>query len=228
MIDMKAIVLFSGGKDSTFSLYKTMQRGIKIKCLVSIIPENPESYMYHFPNIELTEMQARALGIELLTKSTPGEKEKELKELTEALDLLRGTADLNVPGAVASTYQKVRVERIAAKLGYRVYAPLWGKDPEKLWEEMLELGFRVIVTAVQCEGLDESWLGREINNSSLQELKKLAKKYRFHLGGEGGEFETLVLDGPIFKRSIEIIESHVDVHKSSGYYIVDKAKLVEK
>lgn len=225
---MKAIVLFSGGKDSTFALYKTIKKGIRIRCLVSIIPENPESYMYHFPNMEITELQARALGFQLLTKSTPGEKEKELNELTEALDLLRGSAELIVPGAVASVYQKVRVERIASHLGYRVFLPLWGKDPEKLWKEMLKLGFRVIMTAVQCDGLDKSWLGREIDEKALKELKSLAKKYRFHLGGEGGEFETMVLDGPIFKRRLEIIESRVEWAESSGYYIVEKAKLVEK
>ena len=228
MIDMKAIILFSGGKDSTFSIYKTIRKGMKVRCLVSMIPENPESYMFHFPNIEFTEMQARAMGIELLTKTTPGVKEDELKELFEALELLRGSADFVVPGAVASSYQKVRVERVASRLGFKVYLPIWGKDPEDLWKEMLKLGFKVIITAVSAEGLDKSWLGRGIDKKAFGELKKLSKKYRFHLGGEGGEFETMVLDGPIFKRRIEIQESHVDWKENSGIYLIDKAKLVEK
>lgn len=225
---MKAIVLFSGGKDSTFALYKTLKRGIKVKCLVTLIPENPESYMFHYPNIDLTELQAKAIGIELLTKTTEGVKEVELNDLANALSLFEGTIDFLVPGAIASSYQKTRIESIAAKLGFRVFSPLWNKEPEELWESMLDLGFRIMITSIACEGLDKSWLGKVIDKKNYKELRKLSKKHRFHLSGEGGEFETLVLDGPIFKRSLKILEGHVEMDGSSGYYIVDKANLVEK
>jgi ABC transporter with metal-binding/Fe-S-binding domain ATP-binding protein len=225
---MKAVVLFSGGKDSTFALYKALKAGMKVKCLLSMVPESRESYMFHFPNMDITGLQATAIGIQLLTKTTKGVKEDELNDLLDALATLRGNVDVVVPGAVASSYQKVRVERVAAKLGYRVYTPLWGKDPEELWKQMLKLGFRIMMTGVACDGLGKEWLGRVVDQKAFGELKKLSKKYRFHLSGEGGEFETLVLDGPLFKRRLEILEGHREWEGSSGFYIVDKAKLVDK
>jgi diphthine-ammonia ligase len=225
---MKAVVLFSGGKDSTFAMYKALKMGMHVKCLLSMVPESKESYMFHFPNMDMTGLQAKAIGIQLLTKTTKGVKEDELIDLLDALATLKGVADVVVAGAVASSYQKLRVEKVAAKLGYRVYAPLWNKEPEELWKQMLKLGFKIMMAGVACDGLGKEWLGRVIDEEAFKELKKLSKKYRFHLSGEGGEFETLVLDGPLFKRRLEILEGHREWDGSSGFYIVDKAKLVDK
>ena len=223
---MKVAVLFSGGKDSVLALYKALRK-FEVKALVSIFPKNPASWMFHYPNIRITKLQAKSMGIPIITKVTEGKAEEELEDLEGVLMSVKGIEGV-VSGALASKYQKERIGRIASKLGIRSFAPLWGKDPGKHWKEVLELGFKVIITGVACEGLGREWLGRDINTHSLEELKKLSAKYKFHLGGEGGEFETLVLDGPVFRKRIEVKESEIewDSKTKSGIFLVKKAVLV--
>lgn len=227
---MKVAVLFSGGKDSTLALYEAIKDGHEICCLVSVIPKNPESYMFHYPNIELTKLQARALGLKIVTKESGGKKESELSDLEGALRSVKREHKIEgvVVGAIASVYQHSRVEKICKRLGLRAVAPLWRKDPEELWESLLGYRFRVIITAVACEGLDESWLGREIDKRNIGRLISLSKKHRFHACGEGGEFETFVIDGPIFKKEISIRQAKSVWEYNSGFYVIEKAELKEK
>ncbi len=223
---MKVAVLFSGGKDSVMALHRALQE-FEVKTLVSVFPKSPASYMFHYPNVSITEMQARALGLPIVTKVTEEGVEKELKDLEDVLGSIKGIEGV-VSGALASRYQRDRIDRIAGKLGIKSLAPLWGIGLEGYWKNILELGFRVIITGVACEGLGKEWLGREIDRESFRELKKLSEKHRFHLGGEGGEFETLVLDGPIFRKRIEIKESEKEWEEKtkSGIFLVKKAVLV--
>lgn len=224
---MRVAVLFSGGKDSTFALYKALLKGHEVKCLVSIVPESRESYMFHYPNIRLTALQAEAMEIPIITGSTAGEKERELKDLEAAL---KGVEDIEgvVVGALASRYQRERVEAVCSRLGLEMISPLWDENPEKLWNELLATGFKVMITAVAADGLGKEWLGRVVDKKALGELKKLSEKHKFHLMGEGGEMETLVLDCPLFRRKLEILEAEKIWEQDSGYYLVKNAKLVEK
>ncbi len=225
---MRVAVLFSGGKDSNLALYKAVQRGWKVKYLVSIISKNPESYMFHYPNIELTQIQAKAMLIPIIKKETLGEKERELEDLKEVLSSIKNEIDGIVSGAIESNYQKQRIDKIAEELGLKSLVPLWHEDPEKLWNEILNLGFEVIITGVFAEGFNKSWLGKKVDFKVLEELKKLNKKYKIHLFGEGGEFETFVLNGPLFKKKIKIIEDETIWKKDSGFYLIKKVKLVRK
>ncbi len=223
---MKVAVLFSGGKDSVLALHRALEK-FEVKCLVSVFPKSPTSYMFHYPNIRLAGLQAKAMGLPIVTKVTEGKAEEELRDLEEVLESLKDIQGI-VSGALASRYQKGRIDRIAGKLGIESIAPLWGADPERHWREILGLGFRVVITGVACEGLGKGWLGRVIDIQSLEELKRLSEKHRFHLAGEGGEFETLVTDGPIFRKRIEIRESEKEWEEKtkSGIFLVRKAVLV--
>jgi len=227
---MKVVVLFSGGKDSTLALYEVIKDGHDVRCLVSVIPKNPESYMFHYPNIELTKLQARALGMKIVTKQSKGKKESELKDLEAVLRSVKREHRIEgvVVGAIASVYQRSRVEKICRGLGLEVVVPLWKKSPQGLWKTILDYRFRVIITAVACEGLTESWLGREIDKKALGKLSSLSKKHRFHLSGEGGEFETLVIDGPIFKSELLILSAKPVWEYNSGFYVIEKAELKKK
>jgi len=222
---MKVAVLFSGGKDSVMALNKALEK-FEVKTLVSVFPKSPASYMFHYPNVRITEMQAEAMGIPIVTKVTEEGVERELEDLESVLGSITGIGGV-VSGALASKYQRDRIDRIAGKLGIKSLAPLWGIDLEEYWNSILELGFKVIITGVACEGLGKGWLGREIDRESFEELKKLSRKHKFHLGGEGGEFETLVLDGPIFRKRIKITESETewDSKTQSGLFIVKRARL---
>lgn len=226
---MKAAVLFSGGKDSTMAVYKAQEMGWEVKYLVSIHSRNPHSYMFHVPNIHLDSILSEALDIPLLSIDTPGNKEEELKDLQRVLqDLKDNGIEAIFSGALSSTYQKSRIDGICQELGLDSVAPHWHRDPKEYMEEIIKLGFQVIITAVAAEGLDETWLGREINHKTLDELQVLHEKYGIHLAFEGGEAETLTLDGPIFKKKIIIQESEKIWQVDSGQLIVKRATLEDK
>jgi len=227
---MRVAVLFSGGKDSTFSAYRAIQQGREIACLIAMKSANPASYMFHVPNIDLVKLQSRAIGVPLIFKKTLGVKEEELKDLKSALTAAKKLYKIKgvVCGAIASEYQRYRVEAVCADLGLKSIAPLWHLDPERYLMELIREGFEVIMSAVASDGFDPAWLGRKLDMFTLDDLKKLRDKYGMHLGGEGGEYETLVLDGPIFKKKIVIQKADKLWKGDSGFYVVKKAKLANK
>ena len=223
---MKLVALFSGGKDSIYAILKAREQGHKVEKLATICSDNPDSYMYHTPNIGLTFMQSRCLRMQLVSKGSSGEKEKEVEDLK----ILLSNLDVEgvTCGAIASKYQKERVEKVCKELGLKLVAPLWGKEPEELLRSMLEEGFEIMITAVAAEGFDESWLGRIIDEKCLQNLIELNKKHGINVCGEGGEFETLVLDCPLFSKKLEITKAEKVWKDNSGIYRIDDAKFVDK
>lgn len=226
---MKAAILYSGGKDSTMALYKAIEDGHEIKYLLSLISDNPDSYMFHVANIHITELSAEAAGIQLQKKLTNGIKEEELEDLTEILkDLKDKGIEAIYSGALFSVYQKSRIDKICRDLKLKSCSPLWHRDPIEYMEEIIDLGFEVIIISVSAEGLDESWLGKKIDRKALNEIINLNKKYGIHICFEGGEAETLVLDCPIFNKKIEIIESEKIWDRDHGYYLIKKASLLDK
>lgn len=223
---MKVAVLFSGGKDSTLALYRAQKKN-EIKYLVSIRPDNPESYMFHYPAVWVTRLQAESLGIPIKVEKTRGGKEKELKDLERVLKEIKREVGGVVSGAIESRYQKGRIKKVAGKLNLKVLSPLWKEKPDRCWKQLLSLGFETIITAVRCEGLGKDWLGRTVDREVLKELKQLSQRYNFHLSGEGGELETLVTDGPTFDRRIRMEEAEKiwDKKTESGYLEIKKASL---
>ena len=196
---MRVAVLYSGGKDSNYALYWALKQGFEVKYLVSMVSESEESYMYHVPNIHLTELQAKAIGIPLVKGFTPGEKEKEVEDMKAVLEGLK--IDGIVAGALASEYQKKRVDKVAEELGIQSFAPAWHRDPIDYMRELIRI-FDIVMVGVSAYGLDERWLGRKINEKALGELVKLHERYKIHVAGEGGEFETFVRDAPFFRARI--------------------------
>ena len=226
---MKAAVLFSGGKDSTMAIYKAIEEGYSVEYLVSMISDNPESYMFHVPNIHITELSSEAMEIPLIKAKTHGVKEKELDDLKSVLkDLKDKGVEAIFAGALASKYQKSRIDQLCIDVGLISKAPLWHVDPREYMEEIINLGFEVIIISVSAEGLDESWLGRRIDSKLLDEIISLHNKYGMHMAFEGGEAETLVLDCPIFKKHIKILESSNVWDRDNGYFLISKAELEKK
>ncbi|MEM7820975.1 MAG: diphthine--ammonia ligase [Candidatus Aenigmatarchaeota archaeon] len=214
---MRLAALFSGGKDSTYATLLANRAGHDIKYLVTVHSINPDSWMWHTAAIEITKMQARAAGIPLVIVKTSGEKENELEELRASLKEL----DIEgvVAGAVASEYQKKRIEKVCKELGLKVLTPLWGLNPVSILNKMLDENFEIIFSAVSAAGLDRSWLGKRIERKTIDELVKLNKKYGIHISGEGGEYETLVLSCPLFSINLPKHRTIWDEKTNSGRII---------
>jgi ABC transporter with metal-binding/Fe-S-binding domain ATP-binding protein len=226
---MKLGVLFSGGKDSTLALHKAAEKE-EVVCLITVVSENKESYMFHTPNIDITELQAEALGLPLMKRVTAGKPEEELKDLEEAI--AQAVTDFKidgvVTGAVESVYQSKRIQSICDRLNVSCLNPLWKKNQKALLEELVAEGFKVIIAGVFAYPLDKSWLGKEIDNELIEHLSLLGEKFGLSVAGEGGEIETTVLDAPLFKKKIEILDSSIEAKGDSGVFIIKKARLVPK
>jgi len=226
-ISMKLGILFSGGKDSCHAMYKTSSEH-DVVCLLSIFSENPESYMFHVPNIEWTKLQAKAIDVPILIKSTKGEKEGELEDLKELIIEAKEKFGVEgiVTGALASKYQASRIQKICDELKLECINPLWGMDQVQLLNELLDVGFEVLIVGVFGYPLDEKWLGKKINHELIEKLKKYRDKYQINPAGEGGEIETFVLDGPIFFKEVVVEESNIEYENHAGVFLIKKAKLV--
>ena len=234
------VSLFSGGKDSSWALYRALEKGLPVDRLVTVHPEG-DSYMYHVPATELATLAAESIGTELVDvrpddfgaddvpdSGTQGDEELQPLEaaLSElATDLDGGIAGLTA-GAVESEYQTSRIEAMARRLDADLFAPLWQEDPEALAEAMLDAGFEITIIQVAAAGLDESWLGRTLDADALAELQTLNEEYGVHILGEGGEFETLVTDGPHMDRPIEL-EYDTAWDGTRGSIVVEDAQLGE-
>jgi diphthine-ammonia ligase len=223
---MRIAALFSGGKDSIYALYLLQQQGWNVASLLTVRPRTQESYMYHFPNIEWTELQAEALGIAIRTTESDGEQESELADLERLM--VEEEVDGFVSGAVASDYQWSRLNGICHELGKPLFSPLWRKDHRMAFQDMLVAGFRIVVSGTFAHGLGEEWLGREIDQQAFEELCGLGTRYRLSVSGEGGELETFVIDGPNFEKVVRIDEAEKRVSRDSGTFVIRKATLADR
>jgi len=226
---MKLGVLFSGGKDSTLALHLAMERET-VACLITLKSKNAESYMFHTPNIDLTKLQAAALELPLIMRITEGRKEEELEDLRQAIDDAVGRFQIEgvVTGAVESVYQSTRIQCVCHQLNLWCFNPLWKRNQKELLEELITKRFKVIVSGIFAYPLDETWLGKELNLDIIDKLMKLEKEFGISPSGEGGEIETTVLDAPMFRRKIEILQHAIEARGNSGVFQVNEARLVPK
>jgi ABC transporter with metal-binding/Fe-S-binding domain ATP-binding protein len=212
------VSLFSGGKDSSWALYRALEEGLAVRRLVTVHPAG-DSYMYHVPATGLAALAAESIGIELVdvepddfaadaATDSGAQGDDELEPLEAALadldrELAGGIAGVTA-GAVESEYQTSRIRGMCDRLGCDLFAPLWREDPRELADAMLEAGFEIAIIQVAAGGLDESWLGRTLDREAIADLEALREEYGVHILGEGGEFETLVVDGPHMDRRIDL------------------------
>ncbi|MGE5832395.1 MAG: diphthine--ammonia ligase [Methanomicrobiales archaeon] len=226
---MRLGVLFSGGKDSAFAAWRAMQKE-EVACMITVVPSNPESYLFHTPNIHLTGLQAEAAGLPLVSVPSRGIEEEEVADLSRAVALAAREQGIEgvVTGAIHSVYQATRVQRVCHDLGLWCFNPLWQRDEEEHLEEVVSSGFRFLVSGVSAAPLGAEWLGREVDRPALDELKALARRHRMNPAGEGGEYETFVLDAPFFRKRIEILGSSREFHGDRGTFGITDARLVAK
>ena len=226
---MNAAILFSGGKDSTMAVYAALEAKEDVKYLLSMKSKNDESYMFHVPNIHITDLLAEALDIPIMSVETDGVKEEELNDLKFAFQNLKNRGvEVIYTGALYSVYQKSRIEKLGSEVGLKIISPYWHVDELEYMKKIVSLGFKIMICGVAAWGLDESWLGRIIDDETIDELVRLNEKYYVDIAFEGGEAETLAIDGPIFKKRLKILKYKKEWHLDSGVFIIEDAVLEEK
>jgi diphthine-ammonia ligase len=210
-LELKLASLFSGGKDSTYAIYKARKAGHDIECLVSILPKSEESHLLHYPNMITTSLQAKSMKIpQIVSQSDTNDPKMELDKLQILLEQAKKNFGIDgiVHGGLFSDYQRMRFERIGNNLDLKIISPLWHIDQKNYMQELLESKFKFIITSVTSAGLDQTWLGKEITLEDVESLVKLSVKHGFNLTFEGGEAETFVIDCPLFYSPVRVLQAN--------------------
>jgi ABC transporter with metal-binding/Fe-S-binding domain ATP-binding protein len=225
---MKLAALFSGGKDSVYSIYLAKLQEHEIECLVSIFPKSDESHLLHHPNLKWTILQSESMKIPQLTMaSTSDETKSELKVMEDLLVRAKNEYHIEgiVHGGIKSKFQKGKFETLCKKLNLQLISPLWDFEPQKYLANLISSNFIFIITSVSSGGLDDSWLGKQIGKKELDLLLTLSKKFGFNLDFEGGEAETFVINCPLFSNPIEIIKEEKSWDGYRGRFEILDARL---
>jgi predicted ATP pyrophosphatase (TIGR00289 family) len=219
-----AVALSSGGKDSILALHMAVEAGYRVQDLVTVLPEDPESRLYHTHNVHHVQQVARALQVDWRPVRAPvGDEEG---ALADVLGQLR--APTVVTGGIASTFQRTRFGRIAAAAGAQVYAPLWGLLAPQVYQALESRHIDAVVVAVAALGLDREWLGQHLTPAKVTQLLVAAARYRFDPTGEGGDLDTFVLDAPLYTRRLEITSAEEEWHGDRGVLRITRLRSVAK
>ena len=205
---MKAVSLLSGGKDSFLSAVIAMESGMDIEYALIVKPEE-ESPMFHVPNIGNAALTARLFGLKAIEI-----KESEFDSYFNIMH--EDGIEAIVSGATASDYQHSRIERLCTLEKMISFAPLWRLDPYLVLNELLLRKISAVIVSVSAEGLDDSYLGRSIDETFISDIAKVEKKYKVNPLGEGGEYESFVT-GMHGHGSITIQNARKVWSGSSGY-----------
>ena len=171
---MRLASLYSGGKDSAFSLYLAEQQGHDVPYLVNIVPDDRASWIFHTPNLNTVPAMAESMGKKLVLGHSTGEEGSDMEGMRRALEGL--DVEGIVTGAIWSDYQWDRMNMVCGDLGLKLIAPLWRKDQDMLMDQMLDAGIEAVIVGCYAEGFDESWLGRPIDAETVKDLKRLRAK----------------------------------------------------
>ena len=228
---MKVAILFSGGKDSVFSTYWAHHQSWDIKCLLTIKSKNQHSYMFHTPNIDRVKLQAEALDLPLIEQETEGKKEEELNDLKILIQKAKDEYNIYgvVVGAIASEYQRIRINQVCMDLNIKVLAPIWHRNEINYMNDLIKSNFDIKLISISAYPLNEKYLMKKINKEFLNELIKLNEKYGLNICGEGGEYESFVIDCPIYKKKIKIIDYQIEQDTENSAKIeINELKLINK
>ena len=223
---MRLAAMYSGGKDSTFAMYLAQQMGHEIACLVTVRPEDSASWIFHTPNLSVVPKMAEAMGMELVTVSSDGTEDGDMEAMRSVLSGL--DVDGIVVGALWSDYQWDRMNLICGDLGLVVLTPLWRKDQDTVYDEMVSAGIEAVIAGVFAEGLDAGWLGRRLDADTKKQLTSLRGRYGISIMGEGGEYESMTLDSPMHVKRLRIESSEKRMERDAGTLHVTAVSLEDK
>ena len=207
---MRVAILSSGGKDSTYAHWWANLQGWNVISLITCKIIEDDSMMFQIPCVDIVETQSIVTNTKYIEFEISGDEKSEIEELKKGIlenmhegEILFGI-DALISGAIKSDYQKTRIERMCEDLNIHSFSPLWHNNSKAHMKDLISQGFKIIITSVSCDGLGEEWLGRTLDIDNYPQLEEIAQKYRFNIDGEGGEFETSVINAPHFISEISV------------------------
>ncbi|MGB9842453.1 MAG: diphthine--ammonia ligase [Candidatus Bathyarchaeales archaeon] len=216
---MKVVASWSGGKDGCFACYKAIQEGHTVSHLLTMMSD-PSKSNFHMIRADMLDAQADAIGIPIVKwVTTPETYEQDFKKAL--LQLKAKGVEGVVTGDVfdVALHEAGWLDRICKEVGLTPVKPLWHLDTAQILQDFINAGFRAVLVRVKTDLLGLEWLGREINSVFFDDLRKLGT---VDPCGEHGEFHTFVIDGPLFNKRIEILESEKAKLNGYGHLIVKR------
>jgi len=213
---LRAVALFSGGKDSTFSIHVATAMGFDIVELITLIPRAEAPRLLHKPFARYTRVQGEAMGIPVRVAEVGEDEEGAVLRALRESARETGATHL-VVGALLSDYQRIRFALAAEKAGLRILAPLWRIDQVKYMYELVESGIEAMIVSVSAYGIPLTWLGRVIDRELVDEIVARAKRFGFNPAFEGGEAETFVVNAPLFRKRVCVEFERVIVSDFEGF-----------
>jgi diphthine-ammonia ligase len=214
---MSYIASWSGGKDGCLACYEAIRQGYEVSHLMNFISREFHRVSFHGTEAKLIQLQSQATGIPLLQRETTWDGyEHEFKEAVRSL-IPSGVGGV-VFGDIYLQEHRDWVERVCGELGIEASEPLWGKNPEDVLSSFIDASFEAVVVSAQSKLINEDWIGHLVNKNFIGYLKDR----NIDICGENGEYHTLVIDGPIFKRPIQLIENKTIGREN--YWFLDTIK----
>ena len=228
---MELASLYSGGKDSNYSIFEMNKRGHDVVCLISIVPMISDSLLFHFPNIRFTGILAQSIELPMRNfQSNSSELSDEVLVLEKALVSIIDEFGVQgiVHGGISSNFQKRNFEIVCKKLRLSVFSPLWKLDPSSYLHKMIDQKFEIVIVGVSAFGLGPEWLGTLLDHDNVKKLESLSLKYGFNLNFEGGEAETIVVDCPLYRKKFRIKQGMVKWNGNNGIFEITDYDLIDK
>src|SRR5688572_27860472 len=218
---MRVLALLSGGKDSVCAVETARGFGWDVAAALVLKPAQDDAWMFHTPNLGVVKGVAACLGLPLIEADARSGKAEEVADLKEAVATAKRDLGLDglVSGALASEYQRTRIDRIGHETGLRSFAPLWHKEPRAYVDSIVAAGWDVRFSRTAADGVPTAWAGQRLDAAKVAAMA--AHRASPHVAGEGGEYATLVLDAPCYRRRLVVEQAHVEESASRATWRVE-------
>ncbi|MBN1366958.1 MAG: diphthine--ammonia ligase [Dehalococcoidales bacterium] len=224
---MKVFVSWSGGKDCSYARYLAENSGLEVKYLLNMVSEDGKLSWSHNMPAEILEAQAQAMGVPLIMHRT--DQANYEAEYKKAIGLLKKQGITGgVFGDIDFEPHREWVTRVCNDSGVEPMLPLWGLSQDKIMADFVATGHKAMVVVTKAELMGEEWLGRIVDESFIRDLSELRQMKNITACGEAGEYHSLVINGPLFKKKMVIQETSKSLRE--GYWLLDikKYELKEK
>ncbi len=211
---MKFIMAYSGGKDCTLALDRMIRQGHEPVAMFTTISYEGFNHN-HLIRKEVFQAYEECLGIPVIfcNASEIHHTEPIYKELKEAIE--KYDAEAICTGDIYLEHVALWNKRMTEDLGVEWSCPLWNEPTEAILNEFLERGYKARIKAVKRDRLGEEYLGKEITSALISEVKQKG----IDVCGENGEYHSITLNGPIFKKPLPVVMQNI--FRSQNYSVYD-------